>query len=348
MNNIKVRELAKILDGPMVSLYMPTHQTSPENKQDVIRYKNLLNEAKNMLRDNPKVKLDEYFAEADRILNDVDFWNYTTDGLGVLIDCGCTRVYHLTGEVDEGITVGDYYNVIPLINYFKLPSDYYLLEISRDRFRMFTFFGGLIEELKINIVGSFDELYDDKDMSDQRINPTASSTVALHSHVTKSDEDEKNTKKYFRYLKTELERFFRYKDTPIILFGRERTVNEFKAMVDLPFAAIVNQDLETYTEKELVDELRNRLLPTYIDEVKKQVDQLKEEINLGNAITNFSEIERDVGLGRIQKLFIATDFMPENIDCIVACTFRSGGDVVLVDREKVEEFDLNIGAIVRF
>ena len=44
-------------EGPFISLYQPTHRYRPENKQDVIRFKNLIQEIENSLKQKyPKNK----------------------------------------------------------------------------------------------------------------------------------------------------------------------------------------------------------------------------------------------------------------------------------------------------
>ena len=51
MKNTLLRELAEKTQGPLVSIYLPTHKSSPENKQDPLRFKNLLNKAEEKFED---------------------------------------------------------------------------------------------------------------------------------------------------------------------------------------------------------------------------------------------------------------------------------------------------------
>ena len=52
-----VKDLAKLTPSgyPAVSLLMPIHRTPPENRQDPIRLRNLLSEAKRRLEDDDTV-----------------------------------------------------------------------------------------------------------------------------------------------------------------------------------------------------------------------------------------------------------------------------------------------------
>ena len=63
-------------EGPLVSLYQPTHRIFPDNKQDVIVYKNLLRTIENSL----KLLVDD--SESDELMkplyaikDDKEFWN---------------------------------------------------------------------------------------------------------------------------------------------------------------------------------------------------------------------------------------------------------------------------------
>ncbi len=133
MENLGLRNLLEKKDGVFVSIYLPTHRTSPDNKQDKIRFNNLLNKASKEIETKyENVKPQEFLKEARKIHDDLNFWNHGTEGLAVLIDSEETRVIRLTGVVPEFVVVGEQFHILPLINYYELPSNYYLLDISRD------------------------------------------------------------------------------------------------------------------------------------------------------------------------------------------------------------------------
>ncbi|MFN2323765.1 MAG: hypothetical protein ABR510_12510, partial [Trueperaceae bacterium] len=72
-------------EAPCLSLYQPTNRHHPDNKQDPIRFGNLVKELEESLlqrlpKDEAQLLLEPFLTMAD----DRDFWNHTLDGLAVL------------------------------------------------------------------------------------------------------------------------------------------------------------------------------------------------------------------------------------------------------------------------
>ena len=63
MANINIKELAKKNGGVYVSIYLPTHRNAPENKQDRIRFKNLISQAEKTLLEKFEMRNPSKFLE---------------------------------------------------------------------------------------------------------------------------------------------------------------------------------------------------------------------------------------------------------------------------------------------
>ncbi|MFB0971437.1 MAG: hypothetical protein GX666_00855 [Tissierellia bacterium] len=353
MENIRIRDLLEKKDDVFVSIYLPTHRTSPDNKQDKIRFNNLLNKASKELEEKyEKVKPQEFLKEARKIHDDLNFWNYGTEGLAVLVDSEQTRVIRFTGDVPELVVVGSQFHILPLINYYELPNDYYLLDISRDRFKIYELSSESMEELDTpEIHEHFSDLFDDRDL-ENRVVSTGGSETSFHGHKAKPEIDEKETEKYFRYLSKELGNFFKAKGNPIILFGTTENVADFKEISkdDLNIFASIDKPLDSMDDKGTIDALRQKLLPRYVDTVKGRLDGLNTEISRDMGTDNASRIVTDAPTGRIETLFISTKYDKlevEEIDKLIAEVINGGGEVVLVDVNETQ-FPMEMGAKYRF
>ena len=72
-------------EPPCISLYQPTHRNHPENQQDPIRYRNLLAEMENSLRQKyPTREVRTLLEKFQALARDDHFWNHRTDGLAIL------------------------------------------------------------------------------------------------------------------------------------------------------------------------------------------------------------------------------------------------------------------------
>jgi hypothetical protein len=80
-------ELATVHPSPCLSLYQPTHRHPPENRQDLIRFRNLVKDLKKSLRQKyPLVETRLLLKPFKALARNQDFWNHTLDGLAVLVD----------------------------------------------------------------------------------------------------------------------------------------------------------------------------------------------------------------------------------------------------------------------
>lgn len=342
MKALKVNELINKTDGPFVSIYMPTHRTAPDNQQDPTRFRNLLKEAESKLDD------DTMLNKAYAILEDDAFWNNSTDGLGVLIDKKDTYVYHLSGKVSEKLFVGDYFHVLPLINYYELPNDYYFLDLSKDRFSLYSYKNGQLNEKDPDIYDKFHDLFDDKDIETEGSAPTRGKSDAVHGYHTASDIEEKERDKYFRYLATELKNFLTDKEAKLILFGTSENVAEFKDMVDFEIYGTIEKPFDSIKHDEIYDELKEALLPKYIKHMEERVDGLRTEIGQDRGTDNLSRIIEDSENGRVDVLYVSYDTEKSNeIDKLVATVLQNGGEVVVIDTE-YQNFDKEAGAKYRY
>ena len=72
-------------DPPCLSLYQPTHRHHPDNQQDPIRFRNLVKELEEPLRQQfPKDDIRTLLQPFLALANDRDFWNHTFSAVPML------------------------------------------------------------------------------------------------------------------------------------------------------------------------------------------------------------------------------------------------------------------------
>jgi hypothetical protein len=76
LSKSNLERLAEVPGGPCVSIFMPAHRAWPETRQDPIRLKNLLVEARERLleRGLPSTETDGILQPAEDLLSDGLFW----------------------------------------------------------------------------------------------------------------------------------------------------------------------------------------------------------------------------------------------------------------------------------
>ncbi len=141
MNTLEKDYKAGDLDGchpPCLSLYQTTHRRHPDNRQDPIRFGNLVKKLEESLlqrvsKEEVRPLLVPFLALAD----DREFWNHTRDGLAVLGAKDVFRVYNLQRPVAELAVVAETFHTKPLIRILQSADRFYVLGLNRHKIRLF-------------------------------------------------------------------------------------------------------------------------------------------------------------------------------------------------------------------
>lgn len=111
-----LKELIDQEEGPLVSLYLPTHRKGAETRQDPIRLKNVLDEAQHWLAGSglrtPEV--EEVLAPIVALVDDFDFWQHQEEGLALFTSGRGLRSLRVPVDVPEVAIVTDRFHVKPL------------------------------------------------------------------------------------------------------------------------------------------------------------------------------------------------------------------------------------------
>ena len=79
-----LQELLNQEEGPCISLYMSTHLKYPENQQDVIHYKQLVNNlAESLAKKYSSKDVEQCIKPLELLYHDTSLWNHTREGLAI-------------------------------------------------------------------------------------------------------------------------------------------------------------------------------------------------------------------------------------------------------------------------
>ena len=125
-------------EGPFISLYQPTFKVGPDNKQDIIRFKNLTKEIEqSLLQKYTKAEVSKLLEPFQEIADDKSFWINASEGLCVLSGKNKTVVYKLTRPVEELAIVSNSFHIKPLLRVFQSTSRYHILGLGRKSFVLY-------------------------------------------------------------------------------------------------------------------------------------------------------------------------------------------------------------------
>ncbi len=137
MNRQEIQLLQRMRLMPSVTITMPTHRTSPDNKQDPIRLKNLTTEAVNrLLKDFSKRDIEPLLGRLRAVTEEIDH-EYNLDGLAIFVNRDFSRTYRLPFKLKERVVVDDQFHTRDLVFAMNRSPRYWVLVLSEKPTRLY-------------------------------------------------------------------------------------------------------------------------------------------------------------------------------------------------------------------
>ncbi|MBM9509513.1 baeRF3 domain-containing protein [Actinacidiphila acididurans] len=127
-------ELRRPRKYPAVSVLLPTHRREPDNAQDSVRLRNLLEEAKNAVHHDPEVSRTDridVIGQLDQAGGEVDL-TYAEDGLAIFAAPGEHHVWSLDRSVPPRVLLAQTFLTRNLVAAHAANQPFWALAVSAD------------------------------------------------------------------------------------------------------------------------------------------------------------------------------------------------------------------------
>ncbi len=261
-------ELVAGVNGPCISIYMPTERKGAETQQSPIRLKNLLTQVEEELAAMGKRTPDiqELLAPVLALSAGNPFWQHQGDGLAILLSPDMMVTYRLPLSFKEAVVVNDRFYIKPLLPMVIGDGAFYLLTLTQASVRLFSGSRFSLSEVELgkDVPKSLAEelRYDDFEASLQFHTASAPSTrgdrgsAIFHGHAGGGEKSEtkEHVLRFFRQLDNGVRDIIEgYEHPPLLLAGVDglrglyRQANQYKHLlepgVDHDPAALTTQEL---------------------------------------------------------------------------------------------------------
>lgn len=312
-------------EGLVASLYLPTERRGPATRQSPIRFKNLVKEALDQLKQHDADAVAAKLKEtSEPLFADHDYWQHQTEGLGVLCDDERCDFYHLPFAPAEGVHVGRRFHIKPLVEAARLNRRFHLLALSLNQCRLFEGDVWALKEVDVpDLPRSLEEAlrFDDPERSLQfhSSGREGSGQPIYHGQGSGADSANDRTLRYFQACAKALDSHLAQGDShPLLLAAVDEHVPLFKRATthpDLLADRHISGNPDDSTSAELhgkAQEIIGDLLDRARNEALEQVKRLK---GTERACTSIEQVAQAMLQGRIQDLFVAADkAVPGRID----------------------------------
>jgi hypothetical protein len=367
-------------EPPCLSLYQPTHRHHPDNRQDPIRYRNLVKELEASLQQRyPEHESRERLAPFLALAEDREFWNGTLDGLAVLGAPGTFRVYRLPRTVAELAVVADTFHVKPLLRHLQSADRFQVLGLSRHDAKLFE--GNRDGLSEVPLAEGVPRTITDA-LGDELTEPhqTVASYGGVgrgqgamhHGHGAKAEEVDSDAERFFRAVdRAVLEHHSRPSSLPLILASLPEHHELFHRLSHNPF--LVAESVDVHPDAVSLDDLRDRawqvVEPAYRARLAELSDEFGSARAQGLASGDVAEVAKAVVEGRVARLLVEADrevpgridratgamaasdiddpTVDDVLDDLAMLALQMGGDVVIVPTDRMPT-DTGIAATYRY
>ncbi|GAB3691092.1 hypothetical protein [Corynebacterium nasicanis] len=346
-----LRALAE-LDGPVVSLLIPTHRGGPETVNDHRQLKPLLDDARAQLADSD-ADADALLAEVAALADDEPFWQRQADALAVFASPSGTRWFRTTLDGQAQVSVGDHANLRPLLPLVADDMPFLLLAVSQDQVRLFEGDRTSLSELDL---GDAPASTDDSDYytREPQFQHQTGDRAPAHGHSTGENVVRDS---FLRDVAKAINTRFTNDDRPLILAA----VDEHRGGLrdHLPNVQLLDDTVSGNPDHLTPAQLHEKAWPLASAEADKRhndlLERFGENLGTGRATHDSAKISQDSEHGRVDTLVLTTLALRENtlgdsskaadLDAAVAHTLRNSGTVDVIPAFNEERA---AGAIFRF
>ncbi len=342
--------------GPCISLYQLTHRHSPENKQDVVVFNNMLRDLESQLEEKyEEADIEKIMKAFHELKEDKSFWNNTLDGIAILANSKRFLIYVLPENVENKLSVSDSFHILPLIKTFQLSGKYNLLGLDGNDFTIYEGSKYELEELEIDdeLPKTIEEVLG-TEYSEKFLNHGSrggAGTATFHGQGSKKDEVEEDLIKYFKYVdKLILDNYSKISKLPLILVALTENQGLFRKFSNNTYLMEegINSSIKSIDEKKLTSRSFEILEVINQDRIKSLIENYNQSEANSLGSDDLHKIKKAIMDKRIKIMMIEENRdISTELDKLVIQVIKDKGQIVILTGEQMPS-ETGVAAIYRF
>lgn len=310
--------LAQHQAWPAVTIHMPTHRTIAEKEQDRIRFKNLLREAEELVREGDlrTTDVDALLRPACALLEDPAFWRDTADGLAVFLAPDMLSTYKLDSELPESVMVGERFSIRPVLPAVDHDDRFFVLALSKNRVRLLEGDREGLHELDLaGVPESLAEAlkYVDYERHVQFHSKTPAGAAGrgrraavFHGHGGVPETQKTELERYFKTIDKGIHDLLRNADAPLLLAGVDYLTAMYREANSYPHLAAetLSGNPDETPLHELDANARRVLEPHFRGRAERDLEAFETLAGTDSTSSDLAQIVPAAHEGRVSVLFV--------------------------------------------
>jgi hypothetical protein len=360
MNHTDLQVLQAQHGYPAISIMLPTHRTSPNNLQDPIRVKNLVNTAgKQLAAQLPQREAEPVLSRLEALVDDIDY-RYVSEGLALFANADFAAKFQLPFAVKERVVIGETFAIRDLVFALNRSPRYWVLVLSAQSTRLYAATRDTLEEY---VQGGFPM---------RREGPGATTPLPGGFGVRKAAYADERQRQFFRQVDAAMHPPLAGDPLPLIVAGITRYLAFYQEVSQ--HAQYLTATLAGNHDKTPVHKLARQawpLMQAYLAGRREiALQALEGAVSARQYASGIDEVGRMAQDGRGAVLLVEEGFHPpvqvdhqdgsllaveasasepaeDAVDTIVETVLKMHGQVVFVDDGRLEKHQ-RIALIVRY
>jgi len=365
---------------PCVSLFMPTHRTGRELRQDPIRLKNLLRDAEEQLvaggLRTPEAR--ELLRPAQQLLDESLFWAHMSDGLALFLGPEVHRRYRVPLPLEEQVAVADRFHVKPLLPLLTGDGHFFILGLSQKSVRLLEATRHSVDEIELESMPTslaealrFDDLEKQLQFHTRAPERGDERAAMFFGQGPGGEVEKERLVRYFRQVDRGVCELLHGEQAPLVLAGVDYYFPLYREANN--YAHLFPEGVSGNPEGLLAEELHRRAWPLVAEYFQRAEDQAlaqyRQLAGTGRTSVDLPEILHAAHQGRVETLFVVQgiqqwgDFAPERqqvefhaepgpgsqelLDLAAIRALAAKGSVFVLDRSRMPESGI-VAAIYRY
>jgi hypothetical protein len=362
MNRNDIRLLEETRGYPCLTITLPTHRTSPDNRQDPIRVKNLVTQAADrLINEMGKREAGPLLERLDALASDIDY-RYALDGLALFVSNDVAYKYYLPFTLPERVVVDESFATRNLVFAMNRTPRYWVLVLSEKPTRLY-------EGTRETLV----EITEGTPFPMTHGGPGGGSGLPNDPAVNSSQFRDEHHRIFFRSVDEALKPLMAADPLPLAIVGVDRYLSFFNEVTS--HASHLVASILGSHDKTPAHELGKLVWPdvkaTLAEQRTKVFDELNAAVGGQRSASTVGEVWRFAHEGRGQTLIVEEDFhyparvdasgiqlipaddieapdvIDDAVDEIVHQVLSKGGRVVFADNGTLEKHS-QIALILRY
>lgn len=314
LNRERIAELTRHRSPLSVSMFMPTHRTGREQRQDTIRLKNLIGRAREKMN-----TVAESAADVDRTLQpltdlrlDEIFWRYRSDGLACFCAPDFFRSYRVPIRLGEHLIVNRHFHLRPLLPLLRSDARIYILALTQETANLYEASRDAIREIELPGVNRPEIDGDQQPLQCHSFSAPAhgkgaTDEVVYHGHGGSADRTKKDALNFFHSVDSAVSRVLQGHHSPLVLAcvgylaPLYESANRYKHLI----AGKVPGSPDRWSLDELRQHAWRLAEPHFRRTQQRAWEELQQARTAGRASDKLRSVVLAADQGRVSRLFLA-------------------------------------------